>query len=722
MAVLRGDSGNNRLDGGDGNDALFGGAGADTLNGGEGFDEANYSASAGGVTVDLTMSGRQQSTNNYDAAGDTLTSIEKLVGSAYNDRLTGNEENNELHGWTGNDTLIGGGGNDTLIGSDGDDVLKGEAGNDWLDGGVGADTLDGGAGSHDMASYAGSGAGVNVNLATGTGSDAVSGQRSEAHGDTLRNIENLTGSAHADTLTGNAGANALFGGAGSDTLNGGGGVDWVNYYMSAEGVTVDLTLSGRQQSTNNGDAAGDRLTSIENLVGSAYNDRLTGNEENNELYGWTGADELDGGGGSGDTASYAESEAGVNVNLATGRGSDAVSGQRSEAHGDTLRNIENLTGSVHADTLTGNAVANVLKGYDGDDTLEGGEGNDVLSGDGDNDTLIGGAGADELYGGGGSGDTASYAGSGAGVNVNLATGKGSDAVSGQRSEAHEDTLTGIENLTGSAHADTLKGNAGANVLKGGDGRDDLYGDEGNDNLYGGDKSDYLHGGRGNDLLEGGAGNDTLEGGAGADILRGGPGSYDRAAYTESEQGVTVNLTDGTARGGDAQGDTLIGIEDLEGSDEADVLTGNGVDNYLVGHDGDDTLKGEGGADELIGGLGRDTLTGGTGADKFIFDEEDASPVGARDVVTDFSGRGGEGDKLDLSYLTERTTLNVKYQKFGIGSAAKTIVQVDVDGDGEIKTGEDFHLELTKHHTLSAADFEFEEGTVSVEEVSDIVIA
>ena len=200
----------------------------------------------------------------------------------------------------------------------------------------------------------------------------------------------------------------------------------------------------------------------------------------------------------------------------------------------------------------------------------------------------------------------------------------------------------------------------------------------------------------------------------------------------------MNLTDGTARGGDVQVtidgatfyDTLTGIEDLEGSDAADELTGNGRDNYLAGGAGNDTLKGEGGNDELIGGLGQDTLTGGTGADTFIFDEADASPVGARDVVTDFSGLGADGvkqasedgDKLDFSYLTEGTTLNVEYQQFGTGSAAKTIVQVDVDGDSEIKTGEDFHLELTGHHDLTAADFEFEGGTVSVTEVSNIDIA
>ena len=117
-------------------------------------------------------------------------------------------------------------------------------------------------------------------------------------------------------------------------------------------------------------------------------------------------------------------------------------------------------------------------------------------------------------------------------------------------------------------------------------------------------------------------------------MRGSPGTYDRPAYTESEEGVTVNLADGTERGGNVQVtidggtfyDTRIDIDDLEGSDEADELTGNG-NNHLVGRKGNDTLKGEGGADEIIGGQGQDTLSGGTGADEFIFDERMLHPLG-----------------------------------------------------------------------------------------------
>ena len=228
-------------------------------------------------------------------------------------------------------------------------------------------------------------------------------------------------------------------------------------------------------------------------------------------------------------------------------------------------------------------------------------------------------------------------------------------------------------------------------------------------------------------MEGGTGNDVLEGGVGADLLRGGTGTQDRTAYTTSSAGVTVNLADGTARGGHAQitidgvtlYDTLTGIEDLEGSDHADTLTGNEANNWLVGHAGNDTLQGRGGNDELDGGLGQDTLWGGTGADTFVFDEGDVSPVGTPDVVKDFSGLGADGvqqtsedgDKLDLSELTETedgTALRVESQQFGQtgSSTAKTIVQVDLDGDGVMETGEDFQLELTRHHYLSAADFAF----------------
>ena len=93
------------------------------------------------------------------------------------------------------------------------------------------------------------------------------------------------------------------------------------------------------------------------------------------------------------------------------------------------------------------------------------------------------------------------------------------------------------------------------------------------------------------------GDDVLEGGAGADRLFGGAGT-DTASYRSSGTGVAVNLKEGAAAGGHAQGDTITGIENLTGSVYRDVL---------VGDDGANRLDGEAGDDELKGGLGNDRL-------------------------------------------------------------------------------------------------------------------
>ncbi len=123
---------------------------------------------------------------------------------------------------TGDVVISGAGGNDTIQTGAGSDELIGGAGDDVLIGGAGADILNGGLGS-DTASYVGSvnGVGVNLTLSTATGGDA--------QGDTLANIENLTGSGANDTLTGDEEANILVGGAGDDSLTGQDGDDTVQH-------------------------------------------------------------------------------------------------------------------------------------------------------------------------------------------------------------------------------------------------------------------------------------------------------------------------------------------------------------------------------------------------------------------------------------------------------------------------------------------------------------
>jgi hypothetical protein len=252
---------------------------------------------------------------------------------------------------------------------------------------------------------------------------------------------------------------------------------------------------------------------------------------------------------------------------------------------------------------------------------------DTLYGNTGDDTLIGGSGGDVIDGGSGN-DTAEYSTSAAGVNVSLQSGTGTGG------DAEGDTLTGIENLTGSDYDDTLTGDANANILTGG---------------------------AGDDTLTGNTGHDTLIGGAGADVLDGGVGA-DTVDYSSSASGVTVNLDTGAGTGGDAQGDTLTGIENLIGSANDDTLTGDANDNVLTGGDGFDTLTGGAGNDTLIigegggeayGEAGNDTLTGGSGIDLLEggADDDILSGGAGNDSLDGGAGddtiTGGAGD--DYSY-------------------------------------------------------------------------
>ena len=251
-------------------------------------------------------------------------------------------------------------------------------------------------------------------------------------------------------------------------------------------------------------------------------------------------------------------------------------------------------------------------------------------------------------------DTATYYASTLGVQAGPGT-------AGYGGDAEGDSSTGIENVTGSnIGGDTLYGDNGANVLSG----------------WGGD-----------DMLRGGAGADTLNGGIGVDFI----------SYYDSNAAVAVNLAAGIASGGTAQGDVLISIENVNGSNFNDTLTGSSVANVLRGL------------------AGRDTLTGGGGADSFVYAATGDSAVGANaDRITDFSH--AQGDRIDLSLIDANGGVlgNAAFTFIGSGlytgvagqlryavtSPGVTTIAADVNGNGT----SDFHITLTGNLALAAGDF------------------
>jgi Ca2+-binding RTX toxin-like protein len=158
--------------------------------------------------------------------------------------------------------------------------------------------------------------------------------------------------------------------------------------------------------------------------------------------------------------------------------------------------------------------------------------------------------------------------------------------------------------------DSLNGSDGA--------RDLIQGLGGNDTLNGLGNDDTLEGGAGNDVLSGGAGNDSLLGGAGSDTLRGNAGNdtldggaiLDRTnytdlnfvSYTDATSGTVVNLQTGTAQDGLGGTDTLININFVQGSNQADSLTGSSTFNLF------EQFEGMAGSDTIDGGA-IDPITG-----------------------------------------------------------------------------------------------------------------
>lgn len=604
-------AGDDSIFGGAGNDFLVGGSGDDFLDGESGSDSVDYSGEGSGVTVNLSLG----TATDGSGGTDTLSSIEKIIGSSFGDTLTGSIDS---------DTITAGAGNDTL---------EGRAGNDTLDGGDGTDT----------ATYVNATGGATINL-DGSGADG------DGSIDQLINVENIVGSNFGDDITGNSGANEILAGAGNDDVLGGGGADILK--GEADHDTVD---------------GGDGDDQVE---GGAGDDVIRGGDGNDILVGGGGIDSIDGGSGVDTLLLERDSETGsdavfaTNVNLQTGIvSSDGI---------NTISAVvtaEDNTGAGGARTDFGDSVdtaTTIIGSFSG--TLEDREDSgtpETEAGDEDfvqinlsantkynfqflrtavtvNETspfavLLASDGTflaqSELAGVRDEFDTQfSFTPKVSGTYL-IAIRNPEDQVADYSiniTTSSVDTISNIENVTGSDQSDSITGDNSANVVLGQSGADQLVGLGGSDILDGGDGADTLIGGSGNDTLIGGSGRDILDGGSGTDLVD----------YSGEAGRVFLDDALGSARTGTGDIDTLISVENIVGSGFSDTLLGNSSTNILTGGAGDDLIRGAAGQDTLVGGLGADTIDGGSGDD--TLDGGDGNDV-LRGGAGDDTLSGGIGD-------------------------------------------------------------------------------
>lgn len=268
--VLRGQAGNDTITAGDGNDVVIDRRGNDVLDGGLGQDTLSFADTTTSIHINLALTTTQSIGKGLGS--DVISGFEHAIGSVQSDVLRGNALANGLRG-------LGG-----------DDFFYADLGNDTLDGGTGSDTV----------SFIMAGAGVTVDLEF-VGAQLIGGGRGT---DSLISIENVIGSNFSDALRGTAGDNLLRAGngndvlytsSGNDTINGGAGIDTLSFGSAKFGVRVSLAITTKQLI---GSGQGiDKISNVENLLGSAYNDNLRGNVQANTMLAAQGNDLINGGAG-----------------------------------------------------------------------------------------------------------------------------------------------------------------------------------------------------------------------------------------------------------------------------------------------------------------------------------------------------------------------------------------------------------------------------------------
>ena len=698
--ILSGNSDVNTLIGLGGNDLFVATVDdvSDVIDGGNQDDTADYSAYTQGLTVNLGAAAPivVGGSGSTDANSDVLVSIENVTGGSGNDTITGNTVDNILNGGDGDDTLFGQAGNDELNGGLGNDSLTGGAENDIVNGGDGndtihyrigdgVDTMDGGAEidtvnitdaagndgtlnvSYDggltaveggaifnievvhadlgdgvnTLSYAGSGAGVTVDLAAGTASGFTQ----------VSNVQNVIGTSMDDILSGDSNANSLSGSTGNDILNGGAGND--ELIGGAGNDTIRYTIGDGIDTVIDGGADTDTV----DILANGGDDTLTVTYDGTTITTFVGNSALTSierftanlGAGN-DTLVYTNAT-GVTADLGAGTASGFAS----------IAGIENVTGGTGADTF----IAGV---------------NDVRN---------------TLNGAGGT-DTADYAAYTANLTVNLGGTAPIVVVGSGSTTANSDVLVAIENFTGGTGIDSITGNSADNILNGGAGNDTI-------NYVIGGGADTVDGGAGTDTLNitDGNGNNILdviyngtvitsvEGGAisNIEIVNANMGgAADTLSYTGSTASVTVNLADGTASGTASGFNQLISVLHVTGTAQADSLSGNRGANTLIGGAGNDTFNYVmgGGADTVDGGADIDTLniteTGGIAStldvlyNGTVLTSIEGGTISNIEIVN--ADLGGNADRLSYAGSTAGVTVDLEAGPSGTASGFTQLFNVE----------------------------------------------
>lgn len=590
---------------------------------------------------------------------------------------------------------------DDISVSDGDGaaiyILPAQGTPNIVDAGDGDDTITGGYG--------------NDTIVGGTGNDIVNADFGN---------DSLFGGSGDDVLNGGGGNDFIQGGSGSNAIDGGDGTDTVSYADLGAGVNANLTTG-----LTTG-AATDTVAHVENLIGTNYDDTLTGDANANDIQGLDGADTIDGKGGA-DRISAGDGDDRVNVTAAGaltidgGAGVDTIDvSADTAAHNLNLAsgvtsggmidaawvlNFENalmgsgndtVTGTDAANSISGGAGNDVLYGGLGTDTLQGGDGNDTLYGetanssaaDG-NDVLEGGAGNDVLwasYGadtmdGGGDSDTVTYQNDGRGHIITLdANGDSTTADGGTSSTtttggtsannmAVGDVLIGIENLIGGSGVDIFDVSASSAFHT-------LSGNNGNDTLIGGDGGNRFDGGGNDDVIIGGTGNDTVVLSSGSDYISLGTGHDILTTSTGNSMVVVLDYAAAATAG-------------LTSLLPSTVVPSGfvGYDGYAFGYDGgtstaytrlsgveDFTATGSGGNDLIIGNDSANTIWAGGGRDVIYgLGGDDLLYGGAADNTID----GGAGnDTVSFGDLSTPVTANLATGVATTSSGTTLLVSVE----------------------------------------------